>query len=147
MELEKNDNKQKEARIGPYLKKSWMKDKFTCLVKYKQVKQEVRWLSYFICWDSTDLLKLSEEQIYAFSQIQTSQTGGQLYSDRNFPLWNKFVLSGIKPIPIIIDLHLPSFTGITMDSILQPSIEIIVYKKREHDFKKSIDKSNTLGLC
>ena len=51
------------------------------------------------------------------------------------------------PIPIIIDLHLPSFTGVTMASTLLPSIEIIVYKKREHDLKKSIDKSNTLGLC
>ena len=34
---------------------------------------------YFL--DSNALLMLDEQQFYLFGQIQTSQTGGQLYSD------------------------------------------------------------------
>ena len=35
----------------------------------------------FKCPDSAALVMLSEQQIYLFCQIQTSQTGGQPYSD------------------------------------------------------------------
>ena len=35
----------------------------------------------FFCLDSAALLMLNEQQIYLFGQIQTSQTGYQLYSD------------------------------------------------------------------
>ena len=40
------------------------------------------WLTFcFFCLDSAALLMLNEQQIYLFGQIQTSQTGYQLYSD------------------------------------------------------------------
>ena len=41
----------------------------------------VRLTSCLFCLDSAALLKLNEQQIYLFRQIQTSQTGGHLYSD------------------------------------------------------------------
>ena len=45
------------------------------------------------CLYSAALLRLNEEPLYLFGQIQTSQTGGQLYSD-TFPPW--WVLSGLS---------------------------------------------------
>ena len=37
--------------------------------------------SSLFCFVSAALLTLKEEQLYLFGQIQTSQTGGQPYSD------------------------------------------------------------------
>ena len=40
------------------------------------------WLtSWLFCLNSVALLLLNEQQFYLFGQIQTSQTGGQLYSN------------------------------------------------------------------
>ena len=40
------------------------------------------WLTFCLfCLNSAALLKLNEEQLYLFGQIQTSQRGGQPYSD------------------------------------------------------------------
>ena len=33
------------------------------------------------CYDSTAVLMLNDQQVYLFGRIQTSQTGGQPYSD------------------------------------------------------------------
>ena len=51
------------------------------------------------CLDSAALLMLNEEPLYLFGQIQTSQTGGQLYSD-TFPpmvsvIWFKLSYTSI----------------------------------------------------
>ena len=41
----------------------------------------VWWTSCLYCLDSAALQMLNEQQFYLFSQIQTSQTGGHLYTD------------------------------------------------------------------
>ena len=53
--------------------------------------------SGLFCLDSAALLMLNKRQLYLFGQIQTSQTGGQPYSD-TFPygecsLEREFVMS------------------------------------------------------
>ena len=47
-------------------------------------KSEVWLTCCLVCLDSAALLMMNEQQFYLFDQIQTSQTGGQLYSD-TFP--------------------------------------------------------------
>ena len=37
--------------------------------------------SYLFCFDSAALPMLNEQEFHLFGQIQTSQTGGQLYGD------------------------------------------------------------------
>ena len=52
-----------------------------CSLTLFQEESLVRLTSFFICLDLADLVILNEQQIYLFGQIQTSQTGGQPYSD------------------------------------------------------------------
>ena len=46
----------------------------------------VQLTSCLFCLELAALLKLNEHQFYLFGQIQTSQTGGQPYSDTSLQL-------------------------------------------------------------